>query len=179
MGFGDLFKKKEEDDFSDFGGGKDNAMGSGMGKGPGQHENMDHLGLPDDNSSDMAQPQAPFGEQMHSEDFLGADGSGKNESGFGAGSQETAARGPSPMPFDKLHSLSQTSEQFTHHTQKSDHTAPGTGLSEKVQSLEKDFQLINAKLDSIKSFMESINQRLLHIERIAEESRPKEETVRW
>ena len=39
---------------------------------------------------------------------------------------------------------------------------------------EKDIQLLSAKLDSLKAILENINQRLVNIERIAQESQESE-----
>lgn len=45
---------------------------------------------------------------------------------------------------------------------------------------DKDFQLLNAKLDTIRAQLENISQRLERIERIANEAQQQEkEVVRW
>ncbi len=41
-------------------------------------------------------------------------------------------------------------------------------------SLEKDIQVLTAKLDSLKAILDNINQRLANIERIANESQKEE-----
>ena len=47
-------------------------------------------------------------------------------------------------------------------------------LQEATTTLEKDIQLLSAKLDSLKAILDNINQRLANIERIAHESEAHE-----
>lgn len=46
-------------------------------------------------------------------------------------------------------------------------------------SLEKDIQLLSAKLDALKAILDNINQRLANIERIAQEAQESEKYERY
>ncbi|MFH1917384.1 MAG: hypothetical protein ABIJ21_09055 [Nanoarchaeota archaeon] len=48
-----------------------------------------------------------------------------------------------------------------------------------LPSYDKDFQLILARLDTIRSELDSINQRVIHIEKIAESSQDKQPMKRY
>ena len=47
----------------------------------------------------------------------------------------------------------------------------------KVNNLEKDMEIVTAKLDTIKSILDSINHKMEHLEEAAEGKRKEE--VRW
>ena len=49
-----------------------------------------------------------------------------------------------------------------------------SAFAQPQQSIDKDIQLLSAKLDSLKAILDNINQRLANIERIAQESQQHE-----
>ncbi|MEE9525569.1 MAG: hypothetical protein V3V78_03110 [Candidatus Woesearchaeota archaeon] len=54
---------------------------------------------------------------------------------------------------------------------------PATSFAQPMAqqpSMDKDIQLLNAKLDSLKAILENIHQRLVNIERLAHESEKQE-----
>jgi hypothetical protein len=151
MAFSTLFKKKNEDDFSDFG-TKETPMAQPA-----------HMGLPLD--GDMTN----LGQQHQDQAFDPA------PSPYSPQSSPSFSESPhSPEAFSKLNQM--TRETSSPLPSTTDHS---NSILSKVTYLEKDMEIINAKMDSIKSLLESLNQRLIHIERIAEDSKPKEETIRW
>jgi hypothetical protein len=56
---------------------------------------------------------------------------------------------------------------------------PQAAMGPGPQFGAKDFELINAKLDAVKASIESINQRLANIERIASESSEPQKKKTW
>lgn len=148
----DMFKKKGDDDFSDFGSDKS------MGDSPHQ---PDHMGLPLDGNITNTSPQP----QPYSGNSL---------------TPGPSVDTPIPMSTHSPESFQELNEFTSHHTP--DHTfnqQPTSDTTHKIVTLEKDMQVVGAKLDAIKAVLESMNSRLRHIERIAESSQPKEETIRW
>lgn len=56
-------------------------------------------------------------------------------------------------------------------------TAPPLGMQQAAGAdISKDFEILSAKLDAVKASLESINQRLANLERIASESEKKKRT---
>ncbi|PIN69498.1 hypothetical protein COV93_05210 [Candidatus Woesearchaeota archaeon CG11_big_fil_rev_8_21_14_0_20_43_8] len=62
-----------------------------------------------------------------------------------------------------------------HPVQGSTNFAGGAGGG----NMEKDLEIISAKLDALKSALESINQRLAHIEHIASQDDPQQRKKTW
>jgi hypothetical protein len=161
MAFGGFFKKKQ-DDFSDMDFSK---------KSPGD---LPHLGLPADgditNTSLTGTSSNPYGSSV-----------GSNSSPYG---EPQPSYGPSnPESFQKLGNLSMqdAAEQFTQQSSPRQTMMPMGGNSDstdKLKMLDKDMQVINAKLDMLRSLIEGMNQRLSNIEKLADDSK-KEEKIRW
>lgn len=157
-----LFKKKE-DDFSDFTKElSNNTAGNNANTNPefGEHHH-DHLGLPIDGDITNTAPA----QQHH--DLL--------NQGFDSHSSPQAFHDMNEFASQKQTSFfSQPVQQqgMQQQSQQQD-------ISARASSLEKDMQIVNAKIDAIKAVLESINHRLIHIEKIAEQSQHKEEIVRW
>jgi len=150
MAFG-LFKKKGDDDFSDF--GSDKSMGNAS-------QQPDHLGLPLDGDITNTAPQSPP-----------ASGNPLTPS--------PSVDTPMPMSTHSPESFQELNEFTSHNAQDRASVPPAGDTPHKIAALEKDMQVIGAKMDAIKAVLESMNSRLRHIERIAESSQPKEEVVRW
>jgi len=85
-------------------------------------------------------------------------GLGLDEPAIASGPTPKAFPQPPPEPISSPHQP--TFAQAQHQApQQMQHT-----------SVEKDIQILNAKLDSLKAILDNINQRLANIERIAQES---------
>ena len=52
---------------------------------------------------------------------------------------------------------------------------PSAFSQQQTSTMNKDLELISAKLDALKPLLESMNQRLTNIERIAQEAEKNEE----
>jgi hypothetical protein len=151
-----LFKKKSEDDFSDL---------SDFKKEPAP----DHMGLPF--SGDITETNVRNEQQNSMND----------PSLFGQPSMEDNSSFPtqstdSPGSFRDFKEYSSTSSRNAPPPPQS---IQGTESPSKYTDLNKDIQLLNAKMDSVRLVLDSINQRLSRIEKMAEDSKPKEETIRW
>ena len=121
MAFG-LFKKKEDDDFSDFGSDKS------IGNSPQQPE-PDHLGLPLDGdiTNTAPQPQSP---QSQSQPALGNSLNPSPNIDI-----------PTPMSAHSPESFQELNE-FTSHRTQGNASAPPTGdTAHKITALEKDMQV--------------------------------------
>jgi hypothetical protein len=145
-----LFKKKKDDDFSDFNSSNDGINNFGL--------ESPNLGLPLD--SGIADTNHSSG--LPNNDIF-ADGSKQNSQPIHS--------------FDRLNSFTEAQSGFNNPPQMQAQQA--SQVNDRILSFEKDIQLINAKLDSIKSFMDSMTQRLMHIERLMDHPPEKEETIRW
>jgi len=158
MAFG-LFKKKD-DDLSDF--GSEKGSSDKMTDPP-------HMGLPLDgditNTSQVPKSSDPFGQSPSDS----------------ASSIESVHSPSSFQDLNDFNSQQHMKEATSFQQPQPSHSpAPQGALpAGKMISLEKDVQLLNAKMDAVKAVLESINHRLAHIERIAEDEHKKEETVRW
>ena len=143
----DFFKKKNDDDLSEFTPmGKDESdSGSALPTTDSQHNNpfgdSHHLGLPSDHHSPSPVPQE-----------------------FNMHDSPPSA----PSSFDELNKGVPQQQQSPHPQESS-----------KMASLEKDVALLGAKMDAVRAVLDSINNRLQNIERIAESSQKKDERVRW
>jgi len=151
MVFG-LFKKKGDDDFSDFG-APSTSSADDMTK-------ETHMGLPLDGDITKTTPSVDAGMDPMQSTPLDSPGSFKQLDEFT--SQRDKVQQPSIQPIH--------SQASTHSDQETKH---------KLISLQKDMQVVNAKMDAIKSVLESINHRIGHIEKLAENGKPHEEVIRW
>ncbi|MCB9359408.1 hypothetical protein H6503_05735 [Candidatus Woesearchaeota archaeon] len=153
----DFFKKKD-DDFSDFG-----SDSSSQGKSFPDPSSSGHMGLPldgDITSTSMPQTSQP--------DFPTSDpGSPSAFNDFNT------------MQASRQHSFQQVSPATQATQQHMMHPAYNELEQSRFSALEKDIQLVNVKVDAIRTVLESINARLSHIERIAQDSQKKEDTIRW
>ena len=156
MAFG-MFKKKDDDDFSDFSSDK---MGSAD-----DLTQPTHMGLPLDGNMTNTSPPPDAAQGPSESDSFDANASIH-----------------SPKSFNQLHELSQQTQgspESPGFANKQSMSGRASSPEMKLVSMEKDIQLVNAKMDAIKVVLESISSRLMHIEKIAEQSEKKEETVKW
>src|SRR3989338_5731969 len=70
--------------------------------------------------------------------------------------------------------VSEQRQQFMQYPQQQPQQAQQLKQVQYPSAVEKDIEVVSAKLDSIRATLESINQRLLNIERIAYEHRKRE-----
>lgn len=118
-----------------------------------------------------------------SKDPLGFDNSDLNSSS----DNSFSSNNPSSLPSSFDSSLKPGQDTFSNpvfEQPRNDQVIPSSG-----SALEKDISILNAKLDAIKAMVDSINQRVMTIERIANESqtpkqtpqnqRPQTQQYRW
>ncbi|MBW2964169.1 hypothetical protein KY363_01805 [Candidatus Woesearchaeota archaeon] len=145
-----FWKKNEEDlgDLSDLGdfGLDDKSPSSG---GP-------DLGGPLPSFDEPSSLDA-HGPEMHTEDVQPSPASRQMGDQFGLGAQQPTRQPQQPpprQPMQQMPPMQQPQQQYYE---------SGPGMSE----LTKDIEIIHAKLDAIKASLDSINQRLASLERIA------------
>ncbi len=57
---------------------------------------------------------------------------------------------------------------------------PAASFSETSQTtLQKDVEILSAKIDALRASIESMNQRIINIENIAKAEQEKQQKVRW
>ncbi|MFT4303665.1 MAG: hypothetical protein ACMXYG_03805 [Candidatus Woesearchaeota archaeon] len=151
----DFFKKKE-DDFSDFGSFDDSS----------KSKDVPHMGLPVD--GDIANT-SPSSSSDSFDPF-------KSNPGTPDSFNDLNSMRESQAPFNPSAQFQQSSQQNANNVHAQ--SIP-INNSDKLASLEKDIQLVNVKVDAIRTVLESINNRLSNIEKIANDSQKKEETIRW
>ena len=178
MGISDKLKfwQKEEDDFSDLG---DFGLGDDMGstnkptgspaddmfsQGHGD-SGGDPFGAPAQGMQQPAAPQqgpAPATPPPSGTDMFGAMGQGPQQPTPPAG-PITPPAGPSqmpqPQPAPAVYGQSQDDYQ--------------------KETFTKDVEIISAKLDSLRATLESINQRLANIERLAQGEQQGKRRYEW
>jgi len=177
-----LFKKKEEDNFSDFSAPKDESMAMGDSSAADSVMSQPNMGLPLD--GDMT--NTGLGGSM---DQIGQGGS-SNES-LGLPPENTMRDASSPTSFNDFNNMNNVrpqevrpSQSFEHSTQSINsiestiHKPTRNELMAKVNNIERDMELVNAKLDNIKSLLESMAHRIVHIEKAANVHNGNEE-VKW
>jgi hypothetical protein len=148
-----LFKKKEEDDFSDFtkpmrteSSSLDDGIFPRSADITDVSGNNKNLGLPDDNEVHNVSSPTSFSEFNN-------------------------------MKSQKAFIASQNSDfsaNQSNNTSSADHQPTRIELMTKVSNIEKDMQIINAKVDSVRSILETISHRLTNIEKASE---PKKEVI--
>lgn len=148
-----LFKKKDDDDFSDFTSHtrtESSSLDSGLFPNNGDITDVSrsntNLGLPEEDEINNPSSPSSFSEF----DKM------KSQKAFMA-SQNDSSVSRSPI------NIASNENQPTR-----------IELMTKVNNIEKDMQIINAKVDSVRSILETINHRLLNIEKASE---PKKEVV--
>lgn len=156
-----LFKKKEDDDFSDFTTPK--------------HDSLDnsHLGLPEDSditnvasspSNNLALPELNNG----------------NNDNFDSSIDNSTASSPSSFnDFNNMKSrkaFMASQQEPDRAIQQMSHKPTREELMHKVDNIEKDMEIVTAKLDTIKSLLDTMSHRMEHLEKAAE---GKKEEVRW
>jgi hypothetical protein len=164
LGILDVFKKKKNDMLDD----PFASSGSGFGN---PNDNFQPQGFPD-----MSQP-------MQQQQGM----PGMGEQPFGAppqqqypGFQQQPMQPQQPMGEQSPESMGFERIPPGQGSQQS-YSRDSRGQSQNISeiNLGKDLELINAKLDAIKSELDAINQRIKRIERLAEEPTPGSKKDAW
>lgn len=152
-----LFKKKEDDDFSDFS-SSPRLESSSLDNNNGLPLNADITNVSGNNYSNNL--GLPAEDETHNT------------------SAPSSFNDFNNMKSQRAFSMSQQQE-IDNSVQEMSHKPTRTELMTKVNNLEKDMEIVTAKLDTIKSLLETINHRLTHIEKAAEQSGYSKEEVKW
>lgn len=147
------FWKKNDDDLGDL-----SDLGDfGLDDKPLQASGNNDLAGPLPSLDDSNMPGIQQGEPAHMEDVQPSPASRQMGEQFGLGQQQQPMQQRQPPPrqqMQPMQPLQQNQPQYYDNH---------SGMSD----LTKDIEIIHAKLDAIKSSLDSINQRLATLERIA------------
>lgn len=139
------------------------------------------------------EPEFDFNSNMPNANAFGQGyGMNQDNTGLGADMQNPLGRapgfGPDPFPsgqenfpqqqgYDSPSAFQQLNEQHPLGQGQAFSQQPSYG--QPVLPIQKDIEIISAKIDALRAAVESMNQRIINIESIAKQEQEKQYRARW